>query len=605
MLPNLYRDGTQEAIRQIWPFAQAAYLDNPLPASFKERLFVYLSRFTSSPYSLIRHTGFLLGRGYVAGDKNIVPHTLPEAMALLRSPPPGPVEVQAAKNEFLGLKSSLEELPAMGSKAELAIFQLVGGIYLETAELEGARKALQQALGAYWSELTLGLMTFIRMENTWTALHLEIKPEADVADLLEEKNELGMLLAASEDFGRSSMHQDLYSELQLLRRDKQHKTELVKAKKELEEKDRQKDKFIATLGHELRNPVAAITAVSEMFQMVNPSDSRLRNAGNILYRQSQTLGKMLDDLLDVSTFSFGEVFITKIALKVDDVLRQVLHDFEPRFKESGLVLKLDLMAQDAYALADRTRLQQVFEHIFANALQFTDTPGHVLVESRVDRKQVVVTISDSGQGFDPAYAKTILEPFSQEPQDLGRKRGGLGLGLAIAKMIVDLHDGKLQASSTGPGKGATLRLTLPLSAKGGLADSQQEKTSSSRVRVLVIEDNRDFAQLFKDMLQIMGCDPEVAMTAQEGLEVARQSQPDMIFCDIGLPGEMDGFGFARALRADARTKDIPLVAVSGYTSAEDKQKALAAGFDRLCPKPVKFGDISESLKCMVHKNRLS
>lgn len=604
LLPNLYRCSREapESTLQLWVFAQAAYLDNPLPSLFKERLFVYLSRFTAARYCLVRHVGFLLGKGRAAGDMALEPQSQQEVIALLRYSPPGSVEIQAAQKEFLTLTSPLGEVPGSGTKTELALFQVAAGIFLDLADSGQSREALRHALGTRNGELVLGFIAFIQAEHSWAKLHPEIVVEDDMQALLAEQSELASLLSGSEQFGRSRINQDLYTELQTLRRDKHHRAELLHAKKQLEERDKQKDKFIAMLGHELRNPVAAITAVSEMFQMVNAADSRLRNAGNILHRQTQTLARMLDDLLDISTFAFGKVFITKTALAIDDLLNDVLRDFESQLKAGGLSMKVDLSCKSAYVLADRTRLSQVFENILSNALQFTKAPGTVSVTSRVDRKHVIVTVTDSGTGFDPAFAEAMLEPFSQAPQDLARKQGGLGLGLAIAKLIADLHDGVLEARSAGVGKGATLTLTLPLSSKTQGESVVKVATPSSRIRVLVVEDNRDFAQLFRDMLQIMGCDPEVGTTAQVGLEIAKKSIPDMIFCDIGLPGDMDGFGFARAIRADENLAHIPLIAVSGYTSAEDKQRAMDAGFDRVCPKPVKFGDISESLKSFSEKN---
>jgi signal transduction histidine kinase/CheY-like chemotaxis protein len=603
LLPNSFRCSPEapESAQQLWAYAQAAYLDNPLPSLFKERLFAYLSRFIATRYCLLRHTGFLLGKGHIAGDPQVAAQNLSEVVSLLGYAPPGPIEVQTAQKTALALPATLSSLPSVSGPAELTIFHLVAGLFFDMAGSEQSRDALRHAIGTRNMELVFGLTGFIRAEHAWVKLHSEIVPDDDLEALLMEHHELGDLLATGPLLARGQINQELYGELQSLRRDKQHRAELLQAKKELEERDKQKDKFIAMLGHELRNPVAAISAVSEMFQMVNATDNRLRNAGNILHRQTQALGRMLDDLLDVSTFAFGKVFVTKSPLAIDELLGGVLRDFEPQLKASGLTLKVDLNSASAHVLADRTRLSQAIENILTNALQFTSAPGTISVTSRVERKQVVVTVSDSGTGFDPAFADTILEPFAQAPQDLGRKRGGLGLGLAIAKLIADLHDGVLEASSAGIGKGATLKLSLPLSSKA-TGETSGKVAPSSRIRVLVVEDNRDFAQLFRDMLQIMGCDPEVGTTAQAGLEIAQKSIPDMIFCDIGLPGDMDGFGFARAVRADDRLAHIPLIAVSGYTSSGDKQRAIDAGFDRVCPKPVKFGDISEALKSFSEKN---
>jgi CheY-like chemotaxis protein len=259
----------------------------------------------------------------------------------------------------------------------------------------------------------------------------------------------------------------------------------------------------------------------------------------------------------------------------------------------------------AYILGDRIRLAQVFENILCNALQFTEAPGHVSVSMRVDRKQAVISFTDDGAGFEPEFVKTMFEPFTQAPQDLGRRQGGLGLGLAIAKAIAELHEGSLDAVSPGSSKGATFKLSLPLEVQAhDSRDAGNGKLRANpRMRVLVIEDNRDFSQLFRDMLQIMGCDPDAASTGRSGLEIAKKTLPDMIFCDIGLPGDMNGFDFACAVRADEALAHIPLIAVSGYTRDQDREHAASAGFDRVFPKPVKFADINEALETFSKRKR--
>jgi CheY-like chemotaxis protein len=217
------------------------------------------------------------------------------------------------------------------------------------------------------------------------------------------------------------------------------------------------------------------------------------------------------------------------------------------------------------------------------------------VVTQADQKSLEIRFSDNGSGFAPDQAKTLFEPYSQMRGD--RPSGGLGVGLTIARMIAGLHDGALEAASPGPGQGATFTLRLPLASQdaGTKAEKKMMGRPSTRMRVLAIEDNKDFAQLFRHMLEIMGCDLDITSDARSGLKLAHERRPELIFCDIGLPGDMNGFDFARAVRADAGLSHIPLVAVSGYSSPEDREKAMAAGFDRVCAKPVKFADISDAL----------
>jgi signal transduction histidine kinase/ActR/RegA family two-component response regulator len=600
VLPNFFcaTPDTLEPVQHLWFFAKAAYLENPLPSLFKERLLVHLSRFCPARYCIVRHAGFLLGYGYASGDKNAKAQTIQEVISLLRYPSPSTDNVQSALALLFALPVPFAELPEAGDRNEIALFQAISAIFINPNRSEQPRNALHHAVGGQRSELILSLMSFVRAATMWTLMHPEICIEDDMDKLLAQQDELTTLLLTHEDSERSEIGQRLYSELQTLRREKEQRDESVAAIRLLEERDVEKDKFIAMLGHELRNPMAAITAVSEMFRMVNTTDDRLRNASNILHRQTQALARMLDDLLDVTTLSSGKASINKSPLPVAEVLSNVVLDFEPQLKAKGLTLTLELPNSQTTVQADRSRLAQLFENIFANALQFTNAPGNVAVSAHVDDKQVTVGFTDSGAGFESKFATAIFEPFVQAPQDPRRKPGRLGLGLAIAKKIAELHDGTLQASSPGVGKGGTFTLTLPLWAaqQQTVSNSKSEATpAGARPRVLVVEDNRDFSQLFRDMLQIMGCDTDVASSARSGLDIARESMPDMIFCDIGLPGDMDGFDFARAVRADQELAHIPLVAVSGYTSPEDRQRAVSAGFDRICAKPVKFADISEAL----------
>jgi signal transduction histidine kinase/ActR/RegA family two-component response regulator len=608
VLPNFFRStpDAPELIQQLWVFAKAAYLDNPLPALFKERLFVHISRSCNARYCIVRHVGFLLGYGYPAGDANAKPQTIQEVISLLHYPPPSANEVHSALARLSALSSPLVDMPGPGGEIEQALFQASCAIFLDPERSEAARNALRHALGGQRTELILNFIAFVRTAHLWTITHPEIPFEHDMKQLIAQEEELATLLLTCEPVDSMETGLHLYGEIDASGFESGDRTTLLAVQKALKKRDIQQGKFISMLGHELRNPVAAISAVSDMFQILNIADNRLQNASQILQRQTKALTRMLDDIFDVSSLALGKISLLKNPIVIDDVLTAVVRDFDSRMKEKGLKVSIELPNKPACVLADRNRLTQLFANILSNALTFTKAPGSVTITARVEETQVKVSFTDTGTGFEPKFARKMFEPFAQAPQDLSRSQGGLGLGLAIAKMIADLHGGSLEAASTGIGKGATFTLSLPVMPPS-LAGEHEHNAAShekSRVRVIAIEDNRDFAHLFRHMLEIMGCDITVNSDARSGLKSAHEIMPDLIFCDIGLPGDMNGFDFARAVRADSKLAHIPLVAVSGYSSAEDRQHAIDAGFNRICAKPVKFADINDVL-ATFSKNRPS
>ncbi|MDB5839339.1 MAG: hypothetical protein JWQ23_1291 [Herminiimonas sp.] len=576
-----------ESFIPLWDFAKAAYLDNPLPSLFKERLFVHLSRLAAEPACLNRHVGLLLGHGFPSGDRAAMPQTVDDVLALLRMSAPSPERLESA---LMLLRSGMPggaEIPPAGAPLEEAVFQAAASIFLDPVRSQAPREALREALGAARSGLILSLITFIQAAHMSAKLYPEAVSDPDLRKRLDEEPELGELLRSIEQAGQADQTESAAA------------SAVPAANAGVEKRAAFQEKFIDMLGHELRNPVAAISAVSDMFQVVGVADERLRNVSNILHRQTKALTRMLNNLLDVSSLSFGNTTIPKSPVAIEDVVASVVQAWAPRMKEKGLAVTLASSSRRTYVLGDRARLVQLFEHILSNAEKFGREGGAVAVRVDVDQKQKQVRISfaDDGRGFEPAYSTLIFQPFSQAPQERERRHGGLGLGLAIAKSIAELHDGSLEASSPGLTRGATFTLSLPVVSNEAAAEPESSPAAGDmpRMRVLAIEDNRDFAQLFRHMLEIMGCDLEITADAQSGLKLAHEILPELIFCDIGLPGGMDGFDFARAVRADDGLAHIPLVAVSGYSSPEDRARALAAGFDRICAKPVKFADINDVL----------
>jgi len=590
LVPNIFLSApaAPEVLQHFWTEGRAAYLDNALPSVFKERLFVYLSRFCSARYCVIRHAGYLLGgaHGRTAGDASAPPHTVEQVIALLRYPPPDPASLQAALQVLLAAPAAQASFPPCGDPLEQALLVACGAIHLQPERSQRARDAVQHVLGRQWSGLAFGLMAFITEVHFWARLHPEVAIEPDMRALLDEQPELAQLLQRREDETLAALHAA--------------RPAAPDSAAGAEQRDMRHQQFISMFSHELRNPVAAISAVSDMFQVVGMADDRLRSASNILHRQIQALGATLDRMVDLSALLFGRVQLTRAPVAIDDVLTPVLRDLAPRLQEKGVNLEMAPLEQRTFVMGDSKRLAQMFESLLLGALKVSRPPQPLHVAVTVGSQQVEVAITDNGPGF-PADANPLPDTGALDVD----RPAGAKVALTMARAILDLHQGRARVTSPGPGLGSTVTVTLPLI--GQSADTEQAPALAApekpRLRVLAIEDNRDFAQLFRHMLEIMGCELDITSDARSGLRIAHEIRPQIIFCDIGLPGDMDGFDFARSLRADVALAHIPLVAVSGYNSPADVQRALDAGFNRVCGKPVKFADISEALATFAMAGR--
>ncbi|MFL6715128.1 MAG: response regulator [Burkholderiaceae bacterium] len=591
LVPNLFLStpAAPEVLQQFWIEAKAAYLDNPLPSLFKERLFVYLSRFCGARYCVIRHAGFLLGQGHPAGDRAAAPQSVEEAMTLLRYLPPHASHLQAALQVLLAAPAALTRLPQAGEPVEQALFMACGAIALAPEQNQCARDAVQHALGRQWSGELFCLMAYIVKEHFWSRLHPEIAVEPDMRAFLERAPGLARLLQQPEHVETAST-----PDAPSAARAPEDQAMAMQRKPDL-----QPQRFISLFSHELRNPAAAISAVSDMFQVVGLADDRLRSAGKILHRQIHALSQTLERMVDLSTLLFGDVRLALAPTAIDDVLAATLREMAPRLQEKTCTVELQATDSRVFVMADVRRLGQLFESLLLHALKTSPADSALQIAIAVEGQTVSIAFRDQGPGFSE-HAHPLAESAVRGD------KGSMSVPLIAAQAIAALHHGSLQAASPGPGLGQTITVSLPrLHQSGGAGQGGQSAAHGDKpqLRVLAVEDNRDFAQLFRHMLEIMGCKLDIASDAGSGLKIARETMPQLIFCDIGLPGDMDGFAFARTVRADPALQHIPLVAVSGYNSPADVQRARDAGFDRLCGKPVKFADISEALSTFAASGR--
>jgi two-component system CheB/CheR fusion protein len=366
----------------------------------------------------------------------------------------------------------------------------------------------------------------------------------------------------------------------------------------LERSNERKAQFIAMLSHELRNPLAPLRHALWLLDRV-PSDSdQAAGARATLGRQVLHLSRLTDDLLDVTRISRGKVRLQRERVDLVDVVRRAVEDHRALFTSRQVSLDAALPQGPLWLDADPTRLGQVVGNVLWNAAKFTDPGGSAVVTVRRGGDQLAeVRVKDDGIGIPKDLLAHVFEPFVQADRSLDRKRGGLGLGLALVRSLVELHGGAVEALSDGPGRGAEVVVRLPVVPEPPALSVPARLTgreSMPRHRVLVVEDNVDAAETLREMLRLWDHDVEVAHDGPRGLERARAFRPDVVLCDIGLPG-MDGYAVARALRADPASASVFLVAVTGYASPEDARRAAGAGFDLHLGKPVPIEVLEEVL----------
>jgi PAS domain S-box-containing protein len=372
---------------------------------------------------------------------------------------------------------------------------------------------------------------------------------------------------------------------------------LEEANRRLEEEGRRKTEFLGVLSHELRNPLAPIGIAVHLLDRVPGDSTQAARAKGVIRRQTEHLARLVDDLLDVTRIARGKVKLHRAVLDLRNVVRETCEDHRALFEQSDIELRLDLPAGQVWTDVDETRIAQVLGNLLHNANKFTPGHGVVTVGLRACDGQSEIRVRDTGIGIDPGQVVHVFEAFMQEERGLARTRGGLGLGLGLAKGLIELHGGTIEARSEGIGRGAEFVLTLPLATPVPQATSvhaEGGRSAASRRQVLIIEDNMDFALTLSDVLELEGHRVCIARDGTSGIAIAREQKPDVVICDIGLP-DVDGYAVARALREDESLRSTRLVAVSGYAQPEDKQRAKEAGFDAHLAKPTPLDDLKALL----------
>lgn len=360
--------------------------------------------------------------------------------------------------------------------------------------------------------------------------------------------------------------------------------------------DQRKTEFLATLAHELRNPLAPLGAALELLQMKALDAEAARPHYAMMQRQVQHMVRLIDDLMEVSRITRGAIELKPEALVLEQIIGDAVELSRPLLKNARHRLELELPRQPLAVIGDRVRLTQVFSNLLNNAAKYTPPGGVVTVAAQQNGDKVSVAVRDNGRGIPADMLGAVFEMFVQVAGGPGATQGGLGIGLTLVKSLVELHGGTVRAASGGPGKGSELIVTLPL-ARTASGDAEAVAPAAAArldLRILIVDDNREAADSLAMVLQALGAQTVVAYGGDDAIAAAAALQPAAAILDIGMPG-MDGCELARRLRSQPEHARCLLVALTGWGQPEDRERIGAAGFDHHLLKPADIGELQSLL----------
>jgi PAS domain S-box-containing protein len=360
---------------------------------------------------------------------------------------------------------------------------------------------------------------------------------------------------------------------------------------ELESSSKRMNEFLAMLAHELRNPLAPIRNAVTVLQLEPSPSPVVRSSRDMIDRQLTHMTRLVDDLLDAGRLSTGKINLKKEKILYNQVVERAVEAVRPLMDARHHRFVLDMPEGDIYLTADATRLAQVLQNLLTNAAKYTPSGGEITLKAWVDGTQLGSSVTDNGAGLTPESIGQIFELFSQGDTQTAAKESGLGIGLTLAKTLVEMHGGVLNAESEGPGKGSRFTFFLP----SAVEETGRKQEDTDGMRFLVVDDNRDAADSLAEILRLMGCSVKTAYDGESGVERAVDYAPQAALVDLGMPG-MNGFEVARRLRASPAGKHMVIAAVTGFGAEDDKQRTLSAGFDVHLTKPVDFTTLQSFLE---------
>jgi len=361
---------------------------------------------------------------------------------------------------------------------------------------------------------------------------------------------------------------------------------------QLTEADRRKDEFLAVLAHELRNPLAPVRNAVQVLRMKGPDDPELRWARDVIQRQVDHLTRLIDDLMDVSRITRDNLQLCEERIELADVIRSAVESSRPAIEKGSHVLTVTLPPRPVHLTGDLVRLAQVFLNLLNNAAKYTEPGGRIWLSAEADDEEVVVRVKDNGVGIPPDKLPRLFQMFFQVDRTLDRAQGGLGIGLALVRRLVELHGGRVEARSEGLGKGSEFVVHLPTSRETAAESVARAPAGAAAAaagdavrRILIVDDNRDSADSLAMMLRLAGNEVETAYDGEEGVRAAERFRPHVGLLDIGMP-RLNGEEACRRIRAKPWGADVMLIALTGWGQEDDRRRTVEAGFDAHVVKPV-------------------
>jgi signal transduction histidine kinase/ActR/RegA family two-component response regulator len=369
---------------------------------------------------------------------------------------------------------------------------------------------------------------------------------------------------------------------------REHLGEIIRTAEALRDADQQKDAFLAMLAHELRNPLAPVRNALHILELIRDDPVQMERLRAMMERQVTHLSRLVDDLLDVSRIMRGRIELRREVTDLATVINRAIETAEPIINTQGHRLTVSLPRESVRLDGDMVRLAQVFSNLLNNAAKYTNRSGRIWLVAGLEDGEVVVRVRDNGIGIPAELLPRVFDLFVQADGSMARSQGGLGIGLTLVRQLVEMHGGRVEAHSDGPGKGSEFVVRLPVLKSSPPPDLPPPSTGgrvTRPLRVLVVDDNVDAVESMAMLLSLKGHDVRTATTAAEALTIAREFQPEVGLLDVGLPGT-DGYELTGLLRKEPRLSSTYLIAVTGYGQEEDCRRAINAGFDAHLTKPV-------------------
>jgi signal transduction histidine kinase/CheY-like chemotaxis protein len=463
-----------------------------------------------------------------------------------------------------------------------------GAILLpEEAASPGHNAALRAVLATQppWSDLPVLILT---------------RPGADSAESGDAVRTLGNVTLLERPVRLSELVTAVRTALRARERQyqiREHLAERTRAEESLRLADRCKDEFLATLGHELRNPLAPLMTAVQLMKATGSQDPVAIRVRAVMERQISHLVRLVNDLLEVSRITRGLIEVERVPIDLAFVLHSAIDTSRPVVDDAGHQLIVDLPDEPVTVYGDTVRLTQVFSNLLNNAAKYTNAGGHIWVRLQKNGDRAIVSIRDDGIGIAADQLGSVFEMFTQVDRSNRLAQGGLGIGLTLVRSLVEMHGGQVEARSEGSGTGSEFIVTLPSVADSTLKSSASKASAHfPHRRILIVDDNRDAADTLGELLGTLGATVSVAHSGPAALEALESFDPDVVLLDIGMP-EMDGYEVARRIRLAAQDRDVLLVALTGWGQAHDHRRSRAAGFDHHLVKPPDVDHLRELLTC--------